>query len=118
MPKLALAILAICSVALRGQAPPEVSGDAEADRAAAYYHYTVALMYAELAAAGDHNAVYSNKAIENYKAAIKADPQMPLRNEDIAKIYARAASQRPVVPRLVAPQSPKPSTSGKPQVHP
>ena len=44
------------------------------DRATAYYHYTLAHLYAELAGAGTNRTDYVNNAIENYKAAIKADP--------------------------------------------
>jgi len=48
------------------------------DRAAAYYHYALACMYAEMdASSGGRNPEYANKAIENHKAAIKADPQTP-----------------------------------------
>ena len=42
------------------------------DRAAAYYHYALACWYSENAV---RNPEYANKAVENYKAAVKADPQ-------------------------------------------
>ncbi len=56
----------------RGADAPKV------DKASAYYHYTVAHMYAELA--GDPRAPqeYINKAIENYKEAMKADSTAPM----------------------------------------
>jgi len=56
------------------QAPPE-----KVDKAAAYYHFVLAHMYAEMAdAASVRNSVeYEKKAMENYKLALKADPQTP-----------------------------------------
>ena len=38
------------------------------DKASAYYHYTLAHMYAELASAYGNRGDYLDKAIENYKA--------------------------------------------------
>lgn len=48
------------------------------DRASAYYHYAMAHMYSEmsLASGGNHRA-YLEKAEENYKEAVKDDPQTP-----------------------------------------
>src|SRR5262249_42429732 len=43
-------------------------------KAAAYYHYSMAHIYSELAEAWGNKGDYANKAIEHYKAAIKADP--------------------------------------------
>jgi hypothetical protein len=55
------------------------AGADKVDHAAAYYHYTVAHMYAEMAASsGGRNREYMNKSIENYKAAVKADPNTPV----------------------------------------
>jgi hypothetical protein len=63
-----------------GQSQNDTSGGAvKVDRASAYYHYTLACLYAEMASAsGGHNREYENKAIENYKAAVKADPRTPM----------------------------------------
>lgn len=51
------------------------------DRATAYYHYTLAHLYSQMAdAVRGHDREYreyEGKAIENYKAALKADPQTP-----------------------------------------
>ena len=67
-------------IAASGQAQKDASSAADkVDRATAYYHYTVAHMYAEMAAAsGGRNREYMNKSIENYKAAVKADPNTPV----------------------------------------
>jgi hypothetical protein len=50
----------------------------KADRATAYYHFMLAHMYSEMAeASGISSAYYETKVNENYKAAVKADPQTP-----------------------------------------
>ncbi len=97
MLRTALAMFMIGGMAAWGQAQNNPAADADqVDRAAAYYHYMLAHMYAEMAAASpDRNAEYVNKAIENYKAAFKADPQMPIRSEDLGRIY----SKRSIHPR-------------------
>jgi hypothetical protein len=81
MLKTALAVLIIGCIAAWGQGPSETTGAVRVDRATAYYHYTLACMYREMAAAEFRNPgvrrEYEDKAIENYKAALKADPQTP-----------------------------------------
>lgn len=87
MYKTALIILTLAGVAAQGQAP---AGDAKkVDHASAYYHYTLAHMYAELAGASG-NRSYIDKAIENYKEAIKADPNTPLLSEELSELYIGA----------------------------
>ncbi len=88
MYRAALAML-VGGVAAWGQAQGNAGGAPNrGDRAAAYYHYTLAHMYAELAGAssGSRND-YINKAIENYKAAIKDDPQTAMLSEELSEIY-------------------------------
>src|SRR5262249_43353400 len=65
------------------------------DRATAYYHYSLAHMYAEMAAAsGGRNGELVSKAIENYKAAIKADPKTPMLSEELSEIYIETGRLR------------------------
>jgi hypothetical protein len=80
MLRTALAMFLVGGVAASGQSQKSASSGADkVDRASAYYHYTVAHMYAEMAAAsGGRNREYMNKSIENYKAAVKADPNTPV----------------------------------------
>ena len=87
----ALAMFMIGGMAAWGQAQNDTSGGAvKVDRATAYYHYTLAHMYAEMAAASvGRNREYVNKAIENYKATIKADPQAPVLSEELSGIYTK-----------------------------
>jgi tetratricopeptide (TPR) repeat protein len=44
-------------------------------------------MYAELASAYGNRGDYLNKAIENYKLAIKADPSTPMLSEELSELY-------------------------------
>jgi hypothetical protein len=79
MLRTALATFMIAGMAAWGQAQNDTSGGAvKVDRATAYYHYALARMYAEMAAASrGRKSDYENEALENYKAAVKADPQTP-----------------------------------------
>jgi len=65
-----------------------------ADRATAYYHYSLAHMYAELAGGSTNRTDYVNSAIENYKAAIKADPSSTLMPEELSDLYSQSGRMR------------------------
>src|ERR1700687_847093 len=67
---------------------------ANADRATAYYRYTLGHMYAELAGNTTNRTDYVNLAIENYKAAIKADPSSALLAEELSDLYSQSARMR------------------------
>ena len=61
------------------------------DRASAYYHYTLAHMYAELAGSpGGSTRENITKAIENYKEAIKADPTSSELSEELTEFYVQS----------------------------
>ena len=100
MLRTALAMLMIGSMAAWGQAQNDTSGGAvKADRATAYYHFTLAHMYAEMATApGGRNREYADKAMENFKAAIKADPHL-------SEIYPKGPMRRFLIPVLPPPAS-------------
>jgi uncharacterized protein (DUF952 family) len=91
MLRTALTMLMIGTMAAWGQAQGDaVSGSDKIDRADAYYHYALAQRYAKLAAkSGGRNREYVDKAIENYKAAIKADPETPMLREELADFQAK-----------------------------
>jgi tetratricopeptide (TPR) repeat protein len=70
------------------------SGQAQTvDRAAAYYHYSLGHMYADLASQNG-SAEYIKKAIENYKLAIKEDPQTPMLSEELSELYIQTGRLR------------------------
>src|ERR1700676_1056055 len=95
--------LAATAVAQQASAPAaETSKPAatpaprKADRAAAYYHYTVAHMYE------DQFAVYNRsdlatKAIEEYRLAIDADPTSEYLTSGLAELYAKTGRIRDAV---------------------
>src|SRR6476661_571730 len=84
-------ILLLGGGACWGQGNPPVS---TGDRSTAYYHYTLAHMYAELAGNTTNRTDYVNRAIENYKAAIKADPNSPLLTEELSDLYSQSGRLR------------------------
>jgi len=89
-----LAMLMVCGAVASAQAQNGASA-APVDRASAYYHYTLAHMYADLAGQpGVRGNDYVNKAIENYKEAIKADPETPLLSEELSELYVAAGRLR------------------------
>ena len=88
MHKAALAVFAMSGVAAWGQAQTNATiASNQIDRASAYYHYTLAHMYAELAGSTQNRNDYINQAIANYKEAIKADPSTPMLSEELSEIY-------------------------------
>jgi tetratricopeptide (TPR) repeat protein len=66
------------------------------DRAAAYYHYSLAHMYEEQMAAYGRSDLAS-KAIEEYRAAIDADPTSEYLVSALAELYARTGRIRDAV---------------------
>ena len=59
------------------------------DHASAYYHYSLAHIYAEMAAEPGGRE-YADKAIDNYKQALKADPNSAAISEELAEFYVAA----------------------------
>ncbi|MGD0508421.1 MAG: tetratricopeptide repeat protein [Terriglobales bacterium] len=66
------------------------------DRAAAYYHFCLAHMYEEQVASYGRSEL-ANKAIEEYRAAIDADPTSPYLTSGLAELYARTGRIRDAV---------------------
>ncbi|MGO9442157.1 MAG: tetratricopeptide repeat protein [Terriglobales bacterium] len=58
------------------------------DKAAAYYHYSLAHMYEELVSIYGR-AEYATKAIQEYRAAIENDPDSEYLNAGLAELYAK-----------------------------
>ncbi len=71
-----------------GAAPPTAA--APDDRAAAYYNFAMGHMYAELAGSTNFRSEYVDKAIEHYKAALKADPSASYVSEELTDLYIQA----------------------------
>jgi tetratricopeptide (TPR) repeat protein len=68
----------------------------EVDRSGAYYHYSLAHMYEEQAAATGRSE-YATKAVDEYKKAIEADPTSEFLNSSLAELYAKTGRIRDAV---------------------
>ncbi len=90
----ALLITVVGSASLWAQAQPGTAAAPKVDRGSAYYHYTLAHMYAELAGAYGNRGDYVNQAIDNYKQAIKADPSTPMLSEELSDLYVQSGRLR------------------------
>jgi tetratricopeptide (TPR) repeat protein len=66
-----------------GKAAPKLP-----DKAAAYYHYSLAHMYEELVSIYGR-AEYATKAIQEYRLAIENDPDSEYLNAGLAELYAK-----------------------------
>ncbi len=66
------------------------------DRAAAYYHYSIAHIYEELVALYGRSE-FANRAIEEYKLAISYDPDSSFLNAGLAELYAKTNRIRDAV---------------------
>jgi len=85
MLKPTLAILAVACVAVCGQAQNEAATATKPDSANAYYHYALARSYVERARVS-RSREYLDKAIQNYKEAIKADPGNQNLSDELADV--------------------------------
>jgi tetratricopeptide (TPR) repeat protein len=72
------------------QAPPAQTAAAAPDKATAYYNFSMAHLYAELAGAYGNRGEYVNKAIDFYQAAMKADPAASYISEELCEFYVQA----------------------------
>ena len=91
-------LFVLCAVAASvGQQTPSPSATPrKTDRAAAYYHYTVAHMYEEQVAMYGRSDL-ANKAIEEYRLAIESDPGSEYLTSGLAELYAKTGRIRDAV---------------------
>src|SRR5579863_5379271 len=66
------------------------------DRAAAYYHYTLAHMYEEQVTVYGRSEL-ANKALEEYRLAIEADPSSEFLTSALAELYVKTGRIRDAV---------------------
>ena len=66
------------------------------DRAAAYYHYTVAHMYEEQVTVYGRSEL-ATKAMEEYRLAIEADPSSEFLTSGLAELYVKTGRIRDAV---------------------
>lgn len=89
-----LFLSAALAVTQRTAPPPAQETD---NRAAAYYHFAMGHLYAELAGMYGNRSEYVDKAIEHYKAAIQADPGASFLAEELTDLYVQAGRLREAV---------------------
>ncbi len=70
---------------------------AKAGKADAYYNFSMAHLYSELAAQFGNRAEYLQKAIDFYRAAIKADPSAGFLSEGLSDLYIQSGQIRAAV---------------------
>src|SRR5579884_1504737 len=92
-----------CLVLLAGLATAQDTTSAGArsadtgDKASAYYHYSLGHLYSELAGAYGNRGEYFNKAVENYRAALNADPSATFIAEELSDLYIQSGRLRDAV---------------------
>ncbi|MCX6609497.1 MAG: tetratricopeptide repeat protein, partial [Acidobacteria bacterium] len=75
------------NAALAQQAAPK---PAKTDKASAYFNYSMAHIFADLAASSGNKSEYLNPAIDYYKNAIKADPSAGFMSTELSDLYVQA----------------------------
>jgi tetratricopeptide (TPR) repeat protein len=78
------------------QSKPASSSPRKVDRAAAYYHYTLAHLYEEQVTAYGRSEL-ANKAMEEYRLAIEADPSSEFLTSGLAELYVKTGRIRDAV---------------------
>jgi len=77
-----------------GPAPAAENGDS---KAAAYYHYSLGHLYAEMAGAFGNRSEYFTKAAENFRLAMKDDPGATFIAEELSDLYIQSGRLRDAV---------------------
>ena len=105
----AIVILSFLAAAASAQSSPSTPVDAQAadskpaqssphkvDHAASYYHYTLAHLYEEQVTAYGRSEL-ANKAMEEYRLAIEADPSSEFLTSGLAELYVKTGRIRDAV---------------------
>src|SRR5229473_333952 len=93
---LATAVSSIAQAPASDSKPATTSAPRKQDRAAAYYHYSLAHVYEEQVAVYGRSEL-ANKAIEEYRLAIDADPTSEYLTSGLAELYAKTGRIRDAV---------------------
>src|SRR5260370_8987286 len=87
----------LVSTAFGQNSPAASKAPAKIDKASSYYNYSLGHMYAELASAYANNGSYFTKAVESYRAALKADPGATFIAEELSDLYIQSGRLREAV---------------------
>ncbi len=90
-------LLMVVSAAFAQPAPAPAPPSGQADKAAAYYDYSLGHLYSELAAAYGNRGEYFSKAADAYRAALKADPNATFIAEELSDLYIQSGRLREAV---------------------
>jgi tetratricopeptide (TPR) repeat protein len=92
---IAVASVAVAQTSQRSESSPEAKpaqpsqpSQHKVDKAAAYYHYTLAHMYEEMVTAYGRSDLAA-KATEEYRQAIEADPSSEFLTSALAELYVK-----------------------------
>lgn len=88
----ALALVALALPALAQEKAPK-----KGDKASAYYYYSLGHLYSELAGNYGNRGDYLTRAIENYRMALKADPEAVFISEELSDLYIQSGKLRDAV---------------------
>jgi tetratricopeptide (TPR) repeat protein len=76
---------------------PSATKQSSSPQASAYYHFAVGHLYEDLAGTYGNRGDYANKAIDNFRLAMKEDPNAGFLVEDIAELYRMSGRLRDAV---------------------
>ena len=93
---LATAVSSVAQSPASDSKPASTPAPRKQDKAAAYYHYTLAHIYEEQVAVYGRSEL-ANKAIEEYRLAIEADPTSEYLTSALAELYAKTGRIRDAV---------------------
>jgi tetratricopeptide (TPR) repeat protein len=83
-------LVVLCTSQAFGQPAGVRAESPKLSRGDAYFNYSMAHIYSELAAAYGNRAEYLNQAIDYYKAAIKADSAAGFLSTELSDLYVQA----------------------------
>jgi tetratricopeptide (TPR) repeat protein len=92
-----LPCLLFAASAAFAQTTPPAQPASQSDKAAAYYNYSLGHLYSELAAAYGNRGEYFSKAVDSYRAALKADPGATFISEELSDLYIQSGRLREAV---------------------
>ena len=67
------------------------------DKGLSYYHFSLGHLYADLASQFNNRGDYLTKAIDNFRAAMKADPSATFLAEELSDLYIQSGRLREAV---------------------
>ncbi len=86
----------LATAAFSQNTPAAPKPEAKADKASAYYNYSLGHLYSELAGAYG-NREFFTKAVDSYRAALKADPSATFIAEELSDLYIQSGRLREAV---------------------